>query len=395
MAIVVEKNGRLFNLHTADSTYQMYADEYGVLLHTYYGKRIDGENLADLIFQVDVGFSGNPEETVGNREYSLDCLPQELPSDGVGDYRESCISLLHENGSMAADFRFESYEVFPGSYKVAGMPALYDSDGEKGETLVITMREKASSVVVRLCYGVFEKENVITRAVRVENRGESRVVLDKCLSCCLDLQFGEYDLITFAGRHTMERGPERNRVRRTKLEVGSMRGTSSHQYNPTAILCVPDATEDYGDCYGLCLVYSGNFTACAQMDQRGQTRVLMGINPEKFSFRLEKDDCFDAPQVILSYSDAGLSSYPGSITGSCGSTCAAGSISTQSGRCFSITGRRRIFTLIRRSWSRSQGRRRNSALRCWCSTTAGLESGMMTTAVWGTGMPTSGSWAAA
>ncbi len=307
MAIVVEKNGRLFNLHTADSTYQMYADEYGVLLHTYYGKRIDGENLADLIFQVDVGFSGNPEETVGNREYSLDCLPQELPSDGVGDYRESCISLLHENGSMAADFRFESYEVFPGSYKVAGMPALYDSDGEKGETLVITMREKASSVVVRLCYGVFEKENVLTRAVRVENRGESRVVLDKCLSCCLDLQFGEYDLITFAGRHTMERGPERNRVRRTKLEVGSMRGTSSHQYNPTAILCVPDATEDYGDCYGLCLVYSGNFTACAQMDQRGQTRVLMGINPEKFSFRLEKDDCFDAPQVILSYSDAGLS----------------------------------------------------------------------------------------
>lgn len=80
MAILAENNGRLFNLHTKDCTYQMNADEYGVLLHTYYGKKIDGENLADLIFQSDVGFLGNPEETVGNREYSQDCLPQELPS---------------------------------------------------------------------------------------------------------------------------------------------------------------------------------------------------------------------------------------------------------------------------------------------------------------------------
>lgn len=307
MAIMVENNGRLFNLHTKDCTYQMYADEYGVLLHTYYGKKIDGENLADLIFQADVGFSGNPEETVGNREYSLDCLPQELPSDGVGDYRESCIALLHGDGSIAADFRFESYKIFPSSYTVEGMPALYDKEDEKGETLVITMREKASKVTVRLFYGVFEKENVITRAVRVENRGESEVVLTKCLSGCLDYQFGEYDLITFAGRHAMERIPERNRIRRTKLEVGSLRGTSSHQYNPSMIVCTPDATEDFGECYGLCLVYSGNFTACAQKDQRGQTRVLMGIHSEKFSFCLGTGEYFAAPQLIMSYSDSGLS----------------------------------------------------------------------------------------
>ena len=155
MSIQVEKNGRLFNLHTKDSTYQMYADEYGVLLHTYYGKKIDNENMSDLIFRADVGFSGNPPEAAVDRTYSLDCLPQELPSDGVGDFRESCISLLHEDGSMAADFRFEDYELIPGSYKVEGMPSLYDNDKEKGETLIITMKEKASQIVVRLFYSVF------------------------------------------------------------------------------------------------------------------------------------------------------------------------------------------------------------------------------------------------
>lgn len=306
MAIWVDPSGRLFHLQTKDSTYQMYADKHGVLLHTYYGKKIDKENLADLIFRADVGFSGNPPETVWDRTYSLDCLPQELPSDGVGDYRESCVSLFHENGSMAADFRFESYEIFSHSYQVKGMPSLYDLEQEKGETLVITMREKASGIVVRLFYGVFEKENVITRAIQVENQGDSDVVLTKCLSCCLDFQFGEYDLITFPGRHAMERNLERNRVGGTRLEIGSMRGTSSHQYNPSMILCASEATEDFGDCFGLCLVYSSNFIAGAQKDQRGQTRVLMGIHPDKFFFRLKKDELFDAPQVILSYSDSGF-----------------------------------------------------------------------------------------
>lgn len=306
MAICVTQNGRLFHLHTKDSTYQMYADEKGVLLHTYYGKRIGEENLSDLIYRADVGFSGNPPEAGGDRRYSLDCLPQELPSSGVGDFRSDCIRLRHPDGSEAADFRFDGYEILPGSYRVPGMPALYDKEGEQGETLVITMREVASDVWVRLFYGVFEAENVITRAVRVENRGKGEVLLEECLSCCLDFQFGDFDWITFYGRHAMERNVERCRVGRTKLEASSIRGASSHQCNPAVILCAPETTEDFGDCYGLCLAYSGNFLACAQRDQRDQTRVVMGIHPTRFSFALKEGEAFDAPQVILSFSDAGL-----------------------------------------------------------------------------------------
>ena len=186
MAIWTGEDGRLFLLHTKDSTYQMYADKHGVLLHTYYGKRIDNESLADLIFQADVGFSGNPVEAAADRTYSLDCLPQELPSSGVGDYRGGCVELVHSDGSIAADFRFSGYQILPYSYKVAGMPSLFDTEDEKGETLVVTMKERASDVTVRLYYGVFEKENIITRAVRVENHGSSQVALTQCLSCCLD-----------------------------------------------------------------------------------------------------------------------------------------------------------------------------------------------------------------
>lgn len=306
MGIFVSGNDRVFTLQTKDSTYQMKADAHDVLLHTYYGKRIDPEDLEELIFKADVGFSGNPPEANGDRTYSLDCLPQELPSSGVGDYRDDMLRLTHADGSTAADFRFQGWEISPLSRPVPGMPALYDTPEESGETLIITMREKVSGITVRLYYGVFEEENIITRSIQVENSGKTPVVLEKALSCSLDYLFGDYEMIHFSGRHAMERSLYRVPVGPACVSVGSIRGTSSHQHNPGVILCRPETTEDFGDCYGFCLVYSGNFQFSAQKDQRGQTRVQMGIHPDWFRFTLEAGEVFDTPQVIMSYSPNGL-----------------------------------------------------------------------------------------
>lgn len=306
MAIKVSENGRLFTLQTKDSSYQMFADDKNVLLHLYYGEKIGEENLSGLIFCTDMGFAGNPEEAGPNRKYSLDALPQEIPGSGVGDFRDDMIEIRHADGSFAADFRFDSYEILDHSYAIPGMPALYDTEEEKGETLVITMTEKASGVVLKLFYGVFEKENVITRAARLENHGETAIELEKMLSFSMDLMYENYEMIYFSGRHAMERTAERIPVQHAKVEIGSTRGTSSHHYNPAVILCEEGAGETHGSCIGACLVYSGNFVAAAQKDQKNQTRFQMGIHPTNFCFHLEKGEAFDTPQAILSYSGTGL-----------------------------------------------------------------------------------------
>ena len=306
MAIKVSENGRLFTLQTKDSSYQMFADDKNVLLHLYYGEKIGEENLSGLIFCTDMGFAGNPEEAGSDRTYSLDTLPQEVPSSGVGDYRDDMVRIRQVDGSCAADFRFDSYEILDHSYAVPGMPALYDTEEEKGETLVITMKEKASGVVLKLFYGVFENENVITRAARLENHGETAIELEKMLSFSMDLMYENYEMIYFSGRHAMERTAERIPVQRAKVEIGSIRGTSSHHYNSAVILCEEGADETHGSCIGACLVYSGNFVAAAQKDQKNQTRFQMGIHPANFCFHLEKGKVFDTPQVILSYSGSGL-----------------------------------------------------------------------------------------
>lgn len=306
MAIKVSENGRLFTLQTKDSSYQMFADDKNVLLHLYYGEKIGEENLSGLIFCTDMGFAGNPEEAGPNRKYSLDTLPQEIPGSGVGDFRDDMIEIRHADGSFAADFRFDSFEILDHSYAIPGMPALYDTEEEKGETLVITMTEKASDIVLKLFYGVFEKENVITRAARLENHGETAIELEKMLSFSMDLMYENYEMIYFSGRHAMERTAERIPVQHAKVEIGSTRGTSSHHYNPAVILCEEGAGETHGSCIGACLVYSGNFVAAAQKDQKNQTRFQMGIHPTNFCFHLEKGEAFDTPQAILSYSGTGL-----------------------------------------------------------------------------------------
>ena len=130
---------------------------------------------------------------------------------------------------------------------------------------------------------------MITRSLRVENCGKEAVVLEQCLSLCLDFQFGDYDLVTFCGRHAMERKPERNRIGRTGLEISSVRGTSSHQYNPAVIIAGKNTTEDAGDCYGMVFVYSGNFLCEAEKDQFDQTRVLMGLQSDLFIIRWNPD----------------------------------------------------------------------------------------------------------
>ncbi len=302
-----KENGILFTLSTNNSSYQMKADKHNVLLHLFYGQRLnDADDLSDLIFLTDTGFSGNPTYAEKDRTYSLDTLPQEVSGFGVGDYRDSMVTLLHDDGSRAAEFRYDSYEIIDGSYKIDGMPALYDTSVTKGETLVITMREAASDIILKLYYGVYEKENVITRAAKLINQGTKSVHVEKLLSMNMDMMFFDPDMIYFTGRHAFERAYERIPVKHAKIEIGSVRGTSSHQYNPSFILCDHDANEEQGDCYGFCLVYSGNFVAAAQKDQKNQVRVQMGIHPEAFCYLLEQGGELMTPQVIMSYSHDGL-----------------------------------------------------------------------------------------
>lgn len=90
------------------------------------------------------------------------------------------------------------------------------------------------------------------------------------------------------------------------LSVGSMRGNSSHNHNPFVILKRPDTDEFQGEAIGFSLIYSGNFLAQAEVDTYDTTRVLMGIHPSCFDWKLEAGESFQTPEAVMVYTDQGL-----------------------------------------------------------------------------------------
>ena len=223
--IVLDQENKLFTLHTQNTTYQMKADQYHVLLHTYYGPRLRGGDLSRLIQFADRGTSPNPNEAGHRRDYSLDTLPQEYSTCGVGDFRLPSIEFEPADGSRLADLRYTGFELKKGKYALPGLPAFFG--GEEWETLIIHLIDSTCKMSVKLYYGVLERCDLITRAVQVVNEGGQAVQLRRCASLCLDFQRGDLDFITFDGCHAQERGLNRAPLRQGVQSVESVRGTSS------------------------------------------------------------------------------------------------------------------------------------------------------------------------
>ena len=304
MGIIYCEKDRTFTLQTKNTTYQMQVDRYGFLLHLYYGKKTDG-CMDYLLTYYDRGFSGNPYDAGEDRTYSMDTLPQEFPCYGNGDFRSTAFAVENADGSMSCDLRYKSHKIFDGKYNLQGLPAVYAGDKE-AQTLEILMEDPVTGVKVVLLYGVLPAQDIITRSVSVKNESSGKIYLNKIESASLDFLYGDYELLTFYGRHAMERNVQRVPVVHGTQKIGSVRGTSSHQYNPMMILAEKETTEDKGNCYAMSFVYSGCFQGEVLKDQLNQTRMMLGLQEEAFRYPLETGEMFQAPEVILSYSSEGM-----------------------------------------------------------------------------------------
>lgn len=306
MSIQYSEKNKVFTLQTKHSTYQMKVGAYGYLMHLYYGETIMDEDSSYQITHYDRGFSPNPNEADNDRTFSLDTIPQECSSEGVGDYRIGSIEIQNTDGSYSFSGKYAGHRIYTGKYMLEGLPSVWAGEQDTVDSLEVTLKDGVTGVEVLLLYSVFEEKDVITRSVKVINGGGGTVALNRIMSVTMDFLESDYDFIHFDGRHTMEREVNRCPLRPGVQSIGSVRGTSSHQHNPFAILCGKGAQEEYGDCYGFSLVYSGNFLCEVEKDQFDQTRLVMGIHPQQFRWKLEPGQMFTAPEVVMAYSARGL-----------------------------------------------------------------------------------------
>lgn len=303
MAVSYEKQKKIFKLDTQNTTYLIGLSPEGYVGHIYYGGRLNHSTDNYLLRMEEHPFT----PSVNKREKSsfLDFYPMEYPSGGVGDYRESCINIRNEQGCMGSEFFYVSHEIYKGKHKLEGLPASFGTENEV-ETLDIHCQDKILNLELILSYSVFEKEDIITRNVKVVNQGKQTVYLEKIYSACLDMDNEDFEMISLHGSWARERHIQQGRLQYGKQTASSARGESSHQEHPFIALVTPGTTQKQGHVYAMHFVYSGNFTAQAELTQFDSVRMTMGINREEFSWKLVPGEAFQAPEVVMTYSGEGL-----------------------------------------------------------------------------------------
>ncbi|MDR1409086.1 MAG: alpha-galactosidase [Oscillospiraceae bacterium] len=309
MAITFDEQSRSIKLDAGTSSYVLQILPKGQVVHRYWGAAVSDFDLSALL-------ESNSGESLGlDGENTLDENPDhmlaEYPGGGAGDFRVPAVTALAADGSSAVDLRYVSHEIQQGKPALAGLPAVYLNNDDEAETLAITLEDKYCGLRTVLYYTVFAGLNVITRHTVLSNVGvgarhDVPLQLNYAMSSCVEFSSSNYKMLGLYGAWARERQVEWLPLRHGTQSLQSRRGYSSHQMNPFTVLATPSADEVQGEVYGFNLVYSGSFLIEAEVDQKDTTRVVMGINPYDFAWKLEPGETFTTPEAVLVYSNAGM-----------------------------------------------------------------------------------------
>ena len=299
--IKFDQKNKTFRIDTPSSTYCITVAQKGYLSHSYYGPKIGDDDVSYLTRQFEYFMSQG--DVFREKHTLLDFLPQEMPTDGMGDFRESALAISNDKGNNGVELMYKDFKILDEAQTLPGLPSVF---GNKAQTLEIICQDEILQTQVHLFYTVFEGLDAIIRSTRIVNNGTNPIFIKKALSASFDIDSDNYDVMTLHGSWARERHIERHPVHMGKQGVLSMRGETSHQEHPFIALVDHNTDENAGKVYAMNFIYSGNFVADVQKNQFDSIRMVMGINPENFCWKLNAGQIFDTPQAVLVFSDKGL-----------------------------------------------------------------------------------------
>lgn len=302
---MITKRDNVFELHTRHTTYAFWVLPTGQLEHLYYGRKIN-VNAEALTQKHAFAASNTVVIDQDNLHLTLEDERLELSGYGKGDYREPFLELVHPDGSPTSDFRFMSSELRKGKEQMQTLPGSFGTE-EEVEHLILFLKDHSYDTELRVHYYVFPECDVITRRAELINHEDGPLVVKRLLSMQLDFADTDYVFTSFHGAHNRDMTEKVERqVGQDKIVVSTYTGVSSNRSNPFTMLSEPGTTEDHGSCYGFNLIYSGNHYTVCEGSAFYQTRVVSGINPQNFCFTLQKEELFETPEAVMTYSCKGF-----------------------------------------------------------------------------------------
>ncbi|MCI9271398.1 MAG: alpha-galactosidase [Dorea sp.] len=305
MSILFYENMKTFHLCNQEISYIMTVLPNGHMGQLYFGKRVHQREDYSYLYET----APRPMASYvfeGDYSLSLEHVRQEYGVYGTTDFRRPAIEILQSNGSRLCDFQYQRHEIMKGKPSLSGLPATYTEKDEEAETLRVLLEDALTGVTVELLYTIFAKGGILARSAKITNKGADSVHLTAAMSLCMDLPDCNYEWLQFSGAWARERHLKVRKLEQGIQAVDSRRGHSSHEHNPFIVLKRPETCENQGEAIGFSLIYSGNFLAQAEVDTHDTTRVLMGIHPMGFDWKLDVRESFQTPEAVMVYSERGL-----------------------------------------------------------------------------------------
>ncbi len=296
---MITVNGQVFRLETQNTTYAFRINE-GYTEHLYYGRRVIDTDFTAAALKNTIEIGSTKLE---GSNFLLEKNLLEYSGIGRGDYRHSPIELIMPDGTFVCDFVYAGHRIIDTAYETDTLPTAY---GE-AKTLEIILRDKKfADISLKMNYVVFEECDVICRNVELINNNSEPVYIRKLMSLMLDLAEADYDMLTLNGDWCKEAHEHRRFLECGILVNESTLGASSCRHNPAFALMERGADESRGRAYGFNLIYSGNHYSAAERSSYDTARVMTGINPHCFLWKLKKGESFVTPQAVMTYSPNGL-----------------------------------------------------------------------------------------
>ena len=218
-----------------------------------------------------------------------------MSGNGNEDYYEPAISIMHNDGNPSTYLVYDSHETKP---------------VEGGYETIITLKDQAYPVTVKLHYVAYPKENIYKSWTEISHQEKKPITMQQYASSMLYFSNLKYFLTQFASDWAKEMQMASQELLPGKKVIDTKLGVRACMIMDPffAVGLDQPAQEEQGTVLMGTLGWTGNFRFTFEVDNAGNLRVISGINPHASNYELMPGEVFNTPEAIFTLSYNGKSS---------------------------------------------------------------------------------------
>lgn len=277
MGLAFNTYSQQINIETANTSLVFHGEKGKKLDFLYWGEKLSSKALANFQIITD----------------KKQARQQAYPAYGGSHHFDPAIRITHADGVLTTCLVYESHSI----------KQIEDNRTE----LTISLKDELYPVSVSIKFTAYKDEDIITQEVSVTHKEKESVKIEQISSNYLPIKAHSYYLTQLTGPWGAEANIIEEKLQCGTKVIDSKKGIrTSHGHTPTFLLSLDNPTnENYGKVYAGALAWSGNYKLSFQLDDKNLLHVNCGINSFASTYNLKKDEVFNTPQMILSYSNQG------------------------------------------------------------------------------------------